>query len=81
MSTGRLFQALGAASENARSDETSLECGTTRSRLPAERRKARPVMLATGVTNSVRYDGARPLAAWNTNRQSFNLILSAIGNQ
>ena len=37
MSTGRLFHALGAAMENARSDETSLERGTTRSCLPAER--------------------------------------------
>ena len=85
MSTGRLFHALGAATENARSDETSLERGTTRSCLPAERREARPGMLATGVTNSVRYEtssyGARPLTAWNTKRQSLNLILSAIGNQ
>ena len=56
MSTGRLFHALGAATENARSDETSLERGITRSCLPAERREARPGMLATGVTNSVRYD-------------------------
>ena len=71
----------GAATENARSDETSLERGTTRSGLPAERREARPGMLATGETNSVRYDGARPLTAWNTKRQSSNLILSAIGNQ
>ena len=78
MSTGRLFHALGAATENARSDETSLERGTTRSCLPAERREARPGMLATGVTNSVRYDGARPLTAWCTKRQSLNLILSAI---
>ena len=62
-------------------DETSLERGTTRSCLPAERREARPEMLATGVTNSVRYDGARPLTAWCTKRQSLNLILSAIGNQ
>ena len=61
MSTGRLFHALGAAMENDRSDETSLERGTTRSCLPAERREARPGMLATGVSNSVRYDGARPL--------------------
>ena len=53
LSTGRLFHALGAATENARSDETSLERGTTRSCLPAERREARPGMLATGVTNSV----------------------------
>ena len=53
MSTGRLFHALGAATENARSDETSLERGTTRSYLPAERREARPGMLATGVTNSI----------------------------
>ena len=81
MSTGTLFHALGAATENARSDETSLERGTTRSCLPAERREARPGMLATGVTNSVRYDGARPLTAWNTKRQSLNIILSAIGNQ
>ena len=81
MSTGRLFHALGAETENARSDETSLERGTTRSCLPAERREARPGMLATGVTNSVRYDGARPLTAWCTKRQSLNLILSAISNQ
>ena len=81
MSTGRLFHALGAATENARSDETSLERGTTRSCLPAERREARPGMLATGVTNSVRFDGARPLTAWCTKRQSLNLILSTIGNQ
>ena len=81
MSTGRLFHALGAAMENARSDETSLERGTTRSCLPAERREVRPGMLATGVTNSVRYDGARPLTAWCTKRQSLNSILSAIGNQ
>ena len=46
MSAGRLFQTLGAATENARSDETSLERGTTRSCLPAERREARPGMLA-----------------------------------
>ena len=63
MSTGRLFHALGAAMENACSDETSLERGTTRLCLPAERREARPEMLATGETNSVRYDGARPLTA------------------
>ena len=81
MSTGRPFHALGAATENARSDEISLERGTTRSCLPAERREARPGMLATGVTNSVRYDGARPLTAWCTKRQSLNLILSAIGSQ
>ena len=72
MSTGRLFHALGAVTENARSDETSLERGTTRSCLPAERREARFGMLAMGVTNSVRYDGARPLTAWNTKRQSLN---------
>ena len=58
MLTGRLFQALGAATENARSDETSLESGTTRLCFPAERRVARPGMLATGETNSVRSDGA-----------------------
>ena len=81
MSTGRLFHALGAATENARSDETSLKRGTTRSCLPAERREARPGMLATRVTNSVRYDDAWPLTAWNTKKQSLNLILSAIGNQ
>ena len=46
----------------------------TRSRLPAERREARPGMLATGVTNSVRYDGARPLTAWCTKRQSFRCL-------
>ena len=73
MSTGRLFHALGAATENARSDETSLERGTTRSCLPAERREARPGMLATGVTNSVRYDGERPLTAWCTKRLEFEL--------
>ena len=56
MSTSRLFHALGAATENARSDETSLERGTTRSCLPAERREAHLGMLATGVTNSIRYD-------------------------
>ena len=50
MSTGRSFHALGAAMENARSDETSLESGTTRSCLLAERREARPGMLVTGVT-------------------------------
>ena len=81
MSTGRLFQALGAATENARSDETSLDRETTRSCLPAERREARPGTLATEVTNSVKYDGARPLITWCTKRQSLNLILSAIGNQ
>ena len=63
MSTGRLFHALGATTENARSDETSLERGTTRSCLPAERREAHPGMLAAGETNSVRYDGARPMTA------------------
>ena len=81
MSTDMLFHALGATMENARSDETSLERGTTRSCLPAERREARPGMLATGETNSIRYDGARPLTAWCTKRQSLNLIFSAIGNQ
>ena len=80
-STGRPFHALGAATENARSDETSHERGTTRSCLPAERREARPGMLTTGVTNSARYDGARPLSVWCTMRQSLNWILSAIGNQ
>ena len=30
------FHALDAATENASSDETSFECGTTRSCLPAE---------------------------------------------
>ena len=70
MSTGRLFQALGAATENARSDETSLDRGTTKSCFPAERREARPGTLATDVTNSVRYDGARPLIEWWTKRQS-----------
>ena len=65
MSTGRLFYALGAATENARSDETSLESGTTRSCLPAQRREARPVMLATGVTNSVRYGGGVTLLWWS----------------
>ena len=54
MSTGRLFQTFGAATENARSDETSLDRGTTRSCLPAERREARPGTLATDVTNSVK---------------------------
>ena len=81
MSTDRLFHALGAATESARSDETSLERGTTRSCLPAERREARPGMLATGETNSVRYDGARHLTAWCTKKQSLNLILSAICSQ
>ena len=38
MLKGRLFQALGAATENAHSDETSLDCGTTRSCLPAEQK-------------------------------------------
>ena len=68
MSTGRLFQALGAATENARSDETSLDRGTTRSYLLAERREARPETLAKDVTNSVKYDGARPLIEWWTPR-------------
>ena len=53
MSTGRLFQAFGAATENARSDETSLDRRTTRSCLPAERREARPGTLATEVINMV----------------------------
>ena len=35
ISTGRLFQALGAATENARSDKTGLDRGTTRSCLRA----------------------------------------------
>ena len=77
MSTGRLFQAFGAATENARSDETSLDRGTTRSCLSAEQREARPGTLATDVTNSVKYDGARPLIEWWTKRQSLNLILFA----
>ena len=81
MSTGGLFHDLGAATENARSDETSLKRGTTRSCLPAERTEARPGMLATGETNSVRYDGARRLTAWCTKKQSLNSILSGIGNQ
>ena len=42
MSTGRPFHLLGAATENARSDETSLERGTTRSCLPADQRVATP---------------------------------------
>ena len=46
MPTGRPFHALGAATENVRSDETSLERGITRSCLPAERREARSGMLA-----------------------------------
>ena len=81
MLTGRLCQALGAAMENARSDQTSLDRGTTRLCLPAERKEARPGMLATEVTNSIKYDGARPLIEWWTKRQSLNLILSAISNQ
>ena len=47
----RLFQAFGAATENAHLDETSLDRGTTRSCL--EWREAWPGTLATEVTNSV----------------------------
>ena len=79
MSTGRLFHALGAVGESARSKETSLERGT-RSYLLAEQKEARPGILATGVTNSVKYDNAWPLTAWCTKRQSLNLILAAISN-
>ena len=68
MSTGRPFHALEAATENARFDESSLKRRTSRSCLPAERREARPEMLVTEVTNSVKYDGARPLTAWCAKR-------------
>ena len=50
-------------------------------RAPQLSRERRVLMLVTGITNSVRYDDARPLTAWNTERQSLNLILSAIVNQ
>ena len=81
MSTGKLFQALGATARNAYSNETNLDCGMTRSFLPSERRETQPGTSATEVTNSVKYDGARPLITWYTKRQSLNLIFSAIGNQ
>ena len=73
MSTGRLFHTNGAATVNASYGETSLERGTTRSCLPAERREARPGMLATGATNSIRYDGARALTAWCSQKAEFEL--------
>ena len=80
MSTSRPFHALGAATENARSDETSLKRGTTRSCLPAERREARPdVGYGSYQLGKIRRAG--PLTAWCTKRQSLNLIPSEISNQ
>ena len=58
MSTGNLFHAFGPATENARSEETSLVRGTNKSCFTAERSVARPGMSTTEVTSSVKYDGA-----------------------
>ena len=55
MSIGRLFQALGAETKNARTKPVLIA-----ERPPAERREVRGVTSATEVTNSVKYDGARP---------------------
>ena len=80
---GRLFQAFGAAMENARSDETRNQSWLQNNQLPAEWREAWPGTLATDVTNSVKYDGARPLIEWWTKRQSlkwFSLQLATSVN-
>ena len=47
MSTGNLFHAFGPATENARSEETSLVRGTNKSCFAAERSVARPGMSTT----------------------------------
>ena len=47
----------------------------------AECSVARPGMLTTEVTSSVKYDGARPLMAWCTKIQNLKFIRSEIGNQ
>ena len=81
MSTGNLFHAFGPATENARSEETSLVRGTNKSCFAAERSVARPGMSMTEVTSSFNYDGARPLMAWCTKMQSLKFIRSEIGSQ
>ena len=81
MSTGSLFQAYGPATENARSEETSLVRGTNKSCFAAERSDARSGMLTTEVTSSVKYDGALPLMAWCTKIQSLKFIHSEVGSQ
>ena len=81
MSTGNLFHAFGPATENARSEETSLVRGTNKSCFAAERGVARPGMSTTEDTSSVKYNGTRPLMAWCTKIQSLKFIRSEIGSQ
>ena len=61
ISTGSLFHAFGAAMANARSEDTSLDRGTTSSSLSAEQSDdARPGLYPTGFTSSeIQADGNR----------------------
>ena len=54
MSTGSLFQAFGAATSKAFSEETSLVLGTSSSWLPTERSEAWPGIAATEVISPQR---------------------------
>ena len=83
MSTGSLFQAFGPATENARSEETSLVRGTNKSCFAAERSVARPGMSTTELpvqSNTMVLDrwwhGAPKYRVWNL--FALNLAANAV---
>jgi len=63
MSGGKLFHAVGPATQNARLPRRRLVRGTTRSPRTAERRVAWVETVVTDTHRSWRYDDASPLIA------------------
>ena len=63
MSGGKLFHAVGPATQNARLPRRRLVRGTTRSPRAAERRAEWVQTVVTGRQRSCRYDGASPIIA------------------
>ena len=77
---GRLFHAVGPATEKALEPIRVLVRGTSESRA-AERRWARPESSDTGVTMSERYSGTVPVTTECMMTQSLYVMRCSIGSQ
>jgi len=75
-SSGRLLQATGPATQNARLPSCSLVLGTTKSPRAVEQRAERLGTVETGMHISFRYHGARSCIALYTSRQTLNEMRS-----
>ena len=78
---GRLFQAVGPATEKALEPIKVLVRGTSYSPRVAERRWARPSSSDTGVTMSEMYSGALPVSTEWMMTQSLYVMRCSIGSQ